>query len=342
LFAETWGQKMPAAHPHIQETTMQTWLRTTIGATLVAAFAQPALAAWPDDKPIEIVVGFAAGGGTDLMARKLAPFIQKRLGGKAQFIVTNKPGAAGEIANAYLARAQSDGYTIGIVNVPGFLFLPMTKKTQYVPEDMRLVARVVDDPTILVVRNDSKLTSLQAAVEALRAKPGTVSIGHNGTGTNGDLALQLLTDATKVQPNEIPFKGTAAQKTDLLGGHVDMAAISAGEVPELHGGKTGQMKVLVQLSAKRSAALPNVPTAQEAGIPVVMSSERGFAVPKGVSEDIVKKLEAALADAVKDPEFIAAAPGDAPVLAFLPGAQWNESLNQNRKALRLLADKMPK
>lgn len=321
---------------------MNAWLRTALGATLVAALAQPAFAAWPDDKPIEIVVGFAAGGGTDLMARKLAPFIQKRLGGKAQFIVNNKPGAAGEIANAHLARAQPDGYTIGIVNVPGFLFLPMTKKTQYAPEDMRLVARVVDDPTVLVVRADSKFAGLPAVIEALRAKPASVSFGHNGTGTNGDLALQLLTDATKVQPNEIPFKGTAAQKTDLLGGHLDVAVISAGEVPELHGGKTGQMKALVQFSPKRSPALPNVPTALEAGIPVVMSSERGFAVPKGVPDDIVKRLEAAIADAVKDPEFAASAPGDAPVLAFLPGAAWNESLNQNRKALRVLADKMPK
>jgi len=321
---------------------LKAFLRTVLAAAIVAASVQPAFAAWPDDKPIEIVVGFAAGGGTDLMARKLAPFIQKRLGGKAQFIVNNKPGAAGEIANAALARAQPDGYTIGIVNVPGFLFLPMTKKTQYAPEDLRLVARVVDDPTVLVVRADSKFASLAAVVDALRAKPGSVSIGHNGTGTNGDLALQLLTDATKVQTNEIPFKGTAAQKTDLLGGHVDVAAISAGEVPELHGGKTGQMRVLVQFSPKRSAALPNVQTALEAGVPVVMSSERGFAVPKGVPDDIVKKLEAAIADAVKDPEFAASAPGDAPVLAFLPGAQWNESLNQNRKALRVLADKMPK
>ncbi len=321
---------------------MKKRLRTLAGAALIALLTQPALASWPDDKPIEIVVGFAAGGGTDLLARKLAPFVQKRLGGKSQFIVVNKPGAAGEIANAYLARAQPDGYTIGIVNVPGFLFLPMTKKAQYAPEDMRLLARIVDDPTVLVTRADSPLSSLPATVAALRAKPGSVSVGHNGTGTNGDLALQLLTDATKAEANFIPFKGTSAQKTDLMGGHLDVAAISAGEVPELHGGKTAPLKVLVQFSAKRSAALPNVPTAQESGIPVVMSSERGFAAPKGVPDAIVQKLEAAIAEAVRDPEFVAGAAGDAPVLAYLPGAQWNESLNQNRKALRALADKMPK
>jgi tripartite-type tricarboxylate transporter receptor subunit TctC len=321
---------------------MKTWLRALIAATVIAAIAQPALAAWPDDKPIEIVIGFAPGGGTDLMARKLSPFIQKRLGSKAQFVVSNKPGAAGEIANAHLARAQPDGYTIGIVNVPGFLFLPMTKKTQYQPEDMRLVARVVDDPTLLVVRSDSKYASLSALVTELRVKPGSISFGHNGTGTNGDLALQLLTDVAGVKPNEIPFKGTAAQKTDLLGGHLDVAVISAGEVPDLHGGKTGPMRVLAQLSSKRSSALPNVPTAQEQGIPVIMSSERGFAVPKSVPDSMVQKLEAAIAEAVRDPEFAAAAPGDAPVLAYMPGAQWQESLNQNRKAMRALADRMPK
>lgn len=321
---------------------MRQMVRAVLGAALGFALCQPASAAWPEDKPIEVVVGFAPGGGTDLMARRLAAFVQKRLGPKARFVVINKPGAAGEIANAYLARATPDGYTIGIVNVPGFLFLPMTKKAQYSPDDLRLVARVVDDPTVLVVRADSKHSSIAGIVDALRSNPGSVSFGTNGTGTNGDLALQLITDTTKVQPNEIPFKGTAAQKTDLMGGHIDVAVISAGEVPELHGGKTGQLKAIAQLSKARSAALPNVPTAQESGVPVIMSSERGFAAPKGVPEDIVRKLEAVIADAVRDPEFIASAPGDAPVLAYLPGAQWNESLNQNRKALRALADKMPK
>src|SRR5690348_1541820 len=92
--------------------------------SLVLSAVPSASAAWPDDRPIEVVVGFAPGGGTDLLARKLTPFLQKRLSDKAQFIVVNKPGAAGEIASAYLAKAKPDGYTIGIVNVPSFLYLP--------------------------------------------------------------------------------------------------------------------------------------------------------------------------------------------------------------------------
>ncbi|MFL9823774.1 tripartite tricarboxylate transporter substrate binding protein [Rhodoplanes sp. SY1] len=317
-------------------------IQVLVGAALALAVAQPAAAAWPDDKPIEVVVGYAAGGGTDVMARKLFQSVQKRLGDKAKIVVINKPGAAGEIASAYLTRSAPDGYTIGVVNLPPFVVVPMIKKAQYSVDDVRFVARVVDDPTVLVVRADSRFKSLGDLLAALREKPGTIALGHNGTGTNSHLAIRLLAEATKVAPNEVPYKGTAAQKTDVLGGHLDVGLISVGEVPELHGGATGDMRVLAQLSDARSPALPGVPTAREAGVAVVMSSERGVAVPKGVPEAIVQKLEAAIAESVRDPEFIAASPGDAPVLAYLPGAQWQASLAKSMDALRKLADSLPK
>ena len=316
-------------------------VRTVLGAALSVALCQPAFAAWPEDRPIEIVVGFAAGGGTDVMARKLFAAVEKRLQ-KAKFVVINKPGAGGEIAMGYLARANPDGYTLGVINVPGFLFLPMTKKTQYSPEDIRMVARVVDDPTVLTVRANSKFSGLGDVIDTLRKKPGSISFGHNGTGTNGHLALQMLAGAAKIELNEIPYKGTAAQKTDLLGGHLDIALVSVGEVPELHGGNRGELKVLSQLATARSAALPNAPTAPEAGVSVLMSSERGIGAPKAIPDEIVRKLEAAIAESVKDPEFIASSPGDAPVLAYLPGAKWQDSLNRNLTVLRALADKLPK
>lgn len=317
-------------------------LGTVAGAALALAIAQPAFAAWPDDKPIEVVVGYAAGGGTDVMARKLFQSVQKRLGDKAKIVVINKPGAAGEIASAYLTRSAPDGYTIGVVNLPPFVVVPMIKKAQYSVDDVRFVARVVDDPTVLVVRTDSRFKTLGDLLAALREKPGSIALGHNGTGTNSHLAIRLLAEAAKVEPNEVPYKGTAAQKTDVLGGHLDVGLISVGEVPELHGGATGEMRVLAQLSDTRSPALPGVPTARETGVAVVMSSERGVAVPKGVPDAIVQKLEAAIAESVRDPEFIAASPGDAPVLAYMPGAQWQASLAKSMDALHKLADSLPK
>jgi tripartite-type tricarboxylate transporter receptor subunit TctC len=308
-------------------------------AVTITAFAisTPLLAAWPDDKPVEVVVGFAPGGGTDLMARKLFSFVQKRLGGKAQFVVVNKPGASGELGNAYVAKAQPDGYTVGVVNVPAFLYLPMVRKTQYQVDDFQLVARVVDDPTVLITRSETKIDSLPTVLGVAKQTPGVISVGHNGDGSNGELVLQLLRSATGVELTGIPYKGTGPQKIDVLGGHLPLGTVSAGEVPELHKGGSAPVKAVVQFTATRSAALPNVPTALEAGINVLMSSERGVAAPKGVSADIVKRLETAIASVLKDPEFLTAAAADAPVIAFLPGAQWSKSLEKNQKALKQMA-----
>jgi tripartite-type tricarboxylate transporter receptor subunit TctC len=302
-----------------------------------AAIASPALAAWPEDKPVEIIVGFAPGGGTDLMARKLAPFLQKHLGGKGQFVVVNKPGASGELANSYVAKSKPDGYTVGIVNYPAYLYVPLARKSQYQPEDFRLIARVVDDPTVLVTRAESRIDSLQTLLGVLKQAPGSLSVGHNGEGSNGDLVLQLLHGTTGAQFNPVPYKGTGQQKTDVLGGHVAFGTVSAGEVPELHKGGKGTLKAIVQFTPKRSAALPNVPTAIEAGVSVLMSSERGFAAPKDLDPAIASRLEKAIADSLKDPEFVATASAEAPVLSFMPGAQWTKSMDRNTAELKKLA-----
>lgn len=311
---------------------------------LVAAFAVtscgPAFAAWPDDKPIEVVIGFAPGGGTDVMARKLLPFVEKRLDGKAKFVVLNKPGAGGEIAFTQIARAAPDAYSMGVVNVPGYNFLPMTRKTQYSTDEIRLVARVVEDPGVIVVSADSKFASLADVVAELSSKPGSVTFGHNGAGTNGHLAIRLFAAAAKVQPNEISYRGTAAQRTDLLGGHLEVGMVSLSEIPELHGTNKGPLRAIAMMSKQRSPQLPGVPTAEEAGVAIVSTAERGFAVPKGVPDDIVNKLEAAIADSVRDPDYIKSSPGDEPVLAFMPGAEWQKRLDDMAQTLRPLADEL--
>ena len=106
---------------------MQKMILALVAAFGVAACG-PAWAAWPDDKPIEVIIGFAPGGATDVMARKLLPFVEKRLDGKAKFVVLNKPGAGGEIAFTAIARAAPDAYSIGVVNVPGYNFHPADPK----------------------------------------------------------------------------------------------------------------------------------------------------------------------------------------------------------------------
>jgi tripartite-type tricarboxylate transporter receptor subunit TctC len=311
---------------------------------LVAAFGVAAcgsaFAAWPEDKPVEVIIGFAPGGATDVMARKLLPFVEKRLDGKAKFVVLNRPGAGGEIAFASIARAAPDGYMMGVVNVPGYNLLPMIRKTQYGMDEIRLVARVVDDPGVMVVRTESKFATLGDVLAELRSKPGSVTFGHNGSGTNGHLAIRMLAAAGKVTPNEISYRGTAAQRTDLLGGHLEVGMVSLSELPELHGTNKGALRAIAMMSKTRSPSLPDVPTAEEAGAAVVSTAERGFAVPKGVPDDIVKKLEAAIADSLRDPDYIKSSPGDAPVLAFMTGAEWQKRLDEMSLALRPLAEEL--
>jgi tripartite-type tricarboxylate transporter receptor subunit TctC len=311
-----------------------------LSAAFALAACGSAFAAWPEDKPIEVIIGFAPGGATDVMARKLLPFVEKRLDGKAKFVVLNKPGAGGEIAFTTIARAAPDAYAMGVVNVPGYNFLPMTRKTQYSLDEIRLVARVVEDPGVMVVRTESKFANLSDVLAELRSKPGSVTFGHNGAGTNGHLAIRMLAGAAKVKPNEISYRGTAAQRTDLLGGHLEVGMVSLSELPELHGGNKGPLRAIAILSKKRFPALADVPTAEEAGVVVISTAERGFAVPKGVPDDIVKKLEAAIADGLRDPEYIKSSPGDAPVLAFMPGAEWQKRLDDMAPILRPMAEEL--
>lgn len=305
-------------------------------AVLATMCASSANAAWPDDKPIEVVVGFAAGGGTDIMARKLVQGMQKRLG-KAQFVVLNKAGASGELAWGYTAKAQPDGYTIAVVNVPSFTYLPMIRNTQYQVADFQLIGRMVDDPTVLITQADNKVDSLKAVLDLAKQKSTAPTVGHNGEGSNGELVVQLLHSVTGNELFGAAYRGTGPQKIDVLGNHLKYGTVSAGEIPELHKGQKAPIKALVQFTPKRSAALPDVPTATEAGINVLMTSERGLAAPKGVPADILKRLETAMGDTLKDPEFVGSAGADAAVIAFMPGAQWSLALEASAVGLKKIA-----
>jgi tripartite-type tricarboxylate transporter receptor subunit TctC len=116
--------------------------------------------------------------------------------------------------------------------------------------------------------------------------------------------------------------------------------VSLSEIPELHGTNKGPLRAIAMMSKQRSPSLPDVPTAEESGVPIISTAERGFAVPKGVPDDVVKKLEAAIADSVRDPDYIKSSPGDEPVLAFMPGAEWQKRLDDMGQALRPLADEL--
>jgi tripartite-type tricarboxylate transporter receptor subunit TctC len=331
-------------HIHIRRKTvkLKTLYCTFVAtAALLLSTAPAAWAAWPADKPIEIIVGFAAGGETDVMARTLAPFIARHLGDGAQFVVMNRPGASGAIAYSALARAKPDGYTVGVVNTPPFNFVPLQRKAGYDPSDLQLLGRVVSDPTTLIARRDSPYQTLKQVVDALKQKPGSISVGYNGVGTNGHLALLQLQQVTGVKVIDVPFAGTAQSKLALSGGHIELAFASESAVPDAEKG-AGPLKVIAQFMEKRAAGLPNVPTAIEQNMRVVMPSDRGFAMPRGISEDRAARLEKAIEAAVQDPEFLKSASAYRSILAWMPAKEWQQELQRQVPALRTLANSMPK
>lgn len=316
-------------------------MKRILGALAVASLAlcsQAVMAAWPSDKPIELVVGFAPGGGTDVMARVLGRFMEKRLGDSARIVVINKPGSGGELAAAHVQNAKPDGYTLGMINVPGYTFLPMYRKTSYQPERIRLLARLVDDPAMLVANKDAgKPMTLGTFIQEAQKAPDTLSIGHSGEGTTGHLGMLELGRLAGIKFSSIPYKGMGEAKTALMGSHVDYVMMTTGEGLDVS--QPGSRLVGVALWASKRA--PNqVLTAAEQGYDLQISSERGIGAPRALPDDIAHKLETAIEQTLKDPAFLEAAKADAPVLAFLPGTEWERHLLELRERLKPLVGLM--
>lgn len=296
---------------------------------LVCCTAQGARAAWPDDRPIEIVVGYQAGSGPDILARRMAPAMVKRLGPGASYVVTNRPGASGEIALTAVTRAEPNGYTIATLSTPSFIMAEHISKPQYDPAEILPLARIVDDPTLVVAGGAATVKDLKDLVGAVRAKPGALTIGHNGIGTNGHLATLAIENTAAAKLIDIPFKGSSESRTALLGGHVDLVVMSVSEF--VMDRDAGGLKAVAQLGPARAAILPDVATAHDLGLDIEISSERGFAIRRGVPAGIVARLQEAIAAAVTDTEFLRGTTSDEMALSYLSGADWKKSMD-GRKA----------
>lgn len=308
--------------------------------SMALGFTQAANAAWPDDRVIEVYVGYAAGGTTDMMARTIAPFIAKHLGGKASLAVINKPGASGELAVSHVQSARPDGYTVGIVNLPGYFFLPMYRKAQYDPAEVQLLARVVSDPTVMVTRQENtQFETLAKVSEVLKKSPESISAGHNGLGTNGHLAMMQYENAADIKFNTIPYKGTAEQRLAVGGGHLDIGFVAASEVQNI-ANEPRPMRMIAQFTRERIDSLPDLPTTFESGVNVEMTAERGFAMPKGAPAEVVERLQNAIKAAMEDPEYIKAASADAPFLSYMEGDEWEKRIADEREVYAELAKVM--
>lgn len=276
-------------------------LATAFGLAAMAGTA--ALAEYPE-RPIEMIVAYSAGGGTDTAARTLAPFIERYLDG-ATITVVNRPGAGGEIGFTALAQSEADGYTIGFINSPNLMTIPISREARYSLEDMQAIADVVYDPNTFAVLPNSEFTTLDELVAFARENPGVVTYGTSGIGGDDHLAALTFSRMADIEMTHVPFSGAANVRAAVLGGHVTMAVMNISEVAAYV--DDGSMTALGQMSEKRWDGASSVPTFAEEGYDVVMGSDRGIAAPAGIPDEALTALQDAIAQTMQDPEFLEAA-----------------------------------
>jgi tripartite-type tricarboxylate transporter receptor subunit TctC len=294
-------------------------LLAAVGA--LALGAAPAWAAWPE-KPIELVVGFAAGGGTDITARTLAVHLSKHLG--TQVVVTNKAGASGELGLAQVAKAAPDGYTIGMTNMPGLVTLPIERKTQFKGSDFAYIANLVRDPSAFSVLGSSKYQTLADLIADAKARPGELSYGSTGVGTDDHLAMVLFERLTGTRLNHVPYNGAGPLRTAVLGGHVVIGGMNLGEVMPFR----DKVRVLAQASAGRSQLGKDVPSFTEQGVNLVFNSERGIVAPAATPADVQRRLAEALRAIAADPEFQKQMAAQFTEMDYVEGPAWKARLDK--------------
>jgi tripartite-type tricarboxylate transporter receptor subunit TctC len=262
--------------------------------------------AWPN-KPVRIVVPFAAGGTTDILARALAPELQRAFG--QPFIVENKGGAGGNLGSTEVAKAAADGYTLLMgtvgthaINASLYPKMPFDHVKDFAP--ITLVAGV---PNVLVLNpaNAQKygINSVQDLARAARSNPGKLNMASSGNGTSIHLAGELFKSMTGTFMVHFPYRGSGPALLDLMGGNMDLMFDNLpSAMPHI---KAGKLKALAVTSAARSAALPDLPTVAEAGGPLMKDFEAsswfGLLAPAGTPADVVTRLQQEVVKALAVP-----------------------------------------
>jgi len=256
--------------------------------TAVAVVAPVHAQTYPS-KPIRLIVPFPPGGGTDAVSRIVATELAKSTGWTV--VVENKAGAGGMIGLQDAARANNEGYDIVMGQVDNMVIAPAIQKTGNLApaKDLTPVIQVASSPFLFMVATDGKYKTLQEYVAAAKAEPGKITYGTAGYGTFTHLAVELLQKDGNFKVEQVPYKGAAPAITDLLGGHIPMAALSiASGMPHIAGGK---VRGLAVTSAARSPALPNVPTVAESGFPGFEANGwLGILVPNGTPPAVIARL----------------------------------------------------
>lgn len=247
-------------------------------------------------KPIQLIVPFAAGGGTDAVGRALAESLKGIL--KQDVVVVNKTGGSGAVGMNEGLHSKGDGYTLTMVTREVSM-LPLLGQAPFKTMDFKFVGNINVDPEVIVVAADSKYKTIEDLIAAMKANPG--KINYAASSSPNVYGIQFAQTAG-VDFVTVPFQGAAPSMTEILGGRADFGIYNPAEIKAQV--ESGKLRALAIMSEKRFDALKDTPTFKERGLNVLCATYRGIAVPPDTPEEVTKVLEDALAQVAKDPKFI--------------------------------------
>lgn len=279
-------------------------IRTSFGVAAVCGllFTASAHAQVFPDKTVRLTVGYQPGGAADLVSRLVAKGLGEKHG--YQVLVENRPGAGGFIANEFVAKAPPDGYTLLLAN-SSFAYIPaMFSKLKFdTLKDFSPIALIASTQTVLVVHPAVPAKSVKQLIALARAHPGKLNYASGGTGGSTHLSMELFKSMTNTNIVHIPYKGNGPSISDLVSGRVDVSMPPIGAV--LPFVKSGKLRALATSGAKKSFALPDVPTISEAGVSgYEAGSWYGYMAPAKTPRAIVNKLSADMTSLLNDPAFV--------------------------------------
>lgn len=265
-------------------------------ATAIGAQAQTA---YPQ-KPVRIVVPFAPGGASDILARALSTKLSESLG--QSFVVDNRPGAGGTLGAESVAKSAPDGYTLLLSDVAVLTVAPrLYPKLGYTPDQLVPVVNVASFAHILIAPPNSTLKSFADLLAQEKAKPGRFNSASSGNGTSTHLTIEMVNLAASTQIKHVPYKGGGAALTDVMSGQVDLMFIGAPPAMPLI--RSGKLKALAVTTSSRMTTLPQVPTLAESGLPKFESvAAQGIFAPAGTPREIVNKLNAEVIRIIRQPD----------------------------------------
>ena len=276
------------------------FLHLAAGAAALPAVPRIAWAQTYPTRLVRIIVGFAAGGGVDIVARLIGQWLSERLG--QQFLIENRPGAATNIATEAVVRAPPDGYTLLLVNGANATNATLYEKLNFnFIRDIAPVAGIMRVPTVMVVNPSVPAKTIPEFIAYAKANPGKINFASGGVGAPSHLAGELFKMMTGVNLVHVPYRGLAPAFTDLIGGQVQV--IFGALTSSIEYIKTGRLRALAVTTAKRSEALPDLPTVGEFVPGYEASQWYGVGVPKNTPADIVDKLNKEINAGLADPRM---------------------------------------